>query len=298
MHQVIDDGFISMLEARDLHIKNPMNGLFGGNRRSSKYGSSAEFADYREYTPGDDLRRIDWNLYGRFEKLYLKLFVDERQLHHRIYLDASASMDWGEPNKSYIALKIAAALGYLSVEALDRVTFYAIHEDICEDICQTVVGRESFYNAAGLLNEVEFFGDGDMGTAINSLENPGYDDGLAIIISDFLTDSDWENAVDYLLYKKHEVYLIQVLARDEITPNLSGKLLMLDSESFGEEDTKNYRSEITRSSVKAYEEAFIYHQNEIKKYCASRDVGFITIASDESIERVLFNKATETGLIQ
>ena len=165
MKQIIDGGFIAMLEARDLRMQNPMNGMFGGNRRSRAYGSSAEFADFREYAPGDDLRRIDWNLYARFEKLYLKLFVDERQLHHKIYIDASASMDWGEPNKAHIALKIAAAVGFLSVQSMDRVSFYAIHEDTCEDLCQTVVGREAFYNAVNMLNEVDFYGDGDMGAA-------------------------------------------------------------------------------------------------------------------------------------
>ena len=298
MKQIIDGGFIAMLEARDLHIQNPMNGLFGGNRRSRAYGSSAEFADYREYAPGDDLRRIDWNLYARFEKLFLKLFVDERQLHHKIYIDASASMDWGEPNKAHMALKLAAAVGFLAVQAMDRVSFYAVHEDACEDLCRTVVGREAFYNAANLLNSVEFYGDGDLGAAFRNLEDPGRGDGISVIISDFLTDADWKSAVDKLLYHNREVYLIQVLSRDEITPGIRGKVLMLDSEALDEDDLKNYRTEVTRSSVKAYEEAFLYHQNEIKQFCAARNVGFITLCSDDTIERILFQKATEVGLIQ
>ena len=297
MKQIIDGGFIAMLEARDLRIQNPMNGMFGGNRRSRAYGSSAEFADFREYAPGDDLRRIDWNLYARFEKLYMKLFVDERQLHHKIYIDASASMDWGEPNKAHIALKLAAAIAYLSVQAMDRVSFYAIHEDTCEDLCQTIIGREAFYNAANILNTVDFYGDGDIGTAFETLENPGNGDGISVIISDFLTDSDWKSAVDKLLYHNREVYLIQVLSRDEITPDISGKVLMLDAESIDEDDGRNYRSEVTRSSVKAYEEAFLYHQKEIKQFCAARNVVFITVCSDESVERMLFQKATEVGLI-
>lgn len=298
MRRVIDDSFIAMLESRDLRIQKPMDGLFGGNRRSAAYGSSAEFADFREYNPGDDLRRIDWNLYARFEKLMLKLFVDERQLHHRIYLDASASMDWGEPNKADAALKLAAALGFLSVQAMDRVTFYAIHENSCEDLCRTVVGREAFYNAAGILDRLKFFGEGDMGAAICGQEDPGKGDGLSVIISDFFTDSDWRSAVDRLLFLGREVHLIQVISRDEITPELSGKVLMLDAESFDEEDERNYRTEITRSSVKAYEEAFEFHQKELRDFCAARGVGFVTVCSDESIERMLFQKATEVGLIQ
>ncbi len=277
MKQIIDDAFIAMLEARDLHIKNPMNGLFGGNRRSRAYGSSAEFADFRDYAPGDDLRRIDWNLYARFEKLFLRLYVDEKQLHHKIYLDTSASMDWGEPNKGYTMMKLAAALGFLSVQAMDRVSFFAIHENECEDLCQTVIGREAFYNAANILNELDFYGDGDIGEAITAIENPGNGNGMSVIISDFMTDSDWQGAVDYLLYHKREVHLIQVLSRDELAPSLAGKLLMIDEEAFDEEDAKNYRTEVTKSSIKAYDEAFIYHQKQISDFCAARGVGFITV---------------------
>ena len=108
--KIIDEGFLSLLEGRDLQIRRSMQGLFGGTRPSPFFGSSAEFAEYREYVPGDDLRRVDTNLLARFDKLYTKQFVDERQLHHRIYVDASRSMDWGTPNKGHLALKLCAAL--------------------------------------------------------------------------------------------------------------------------------------------------------------------------------------------
>ena len=298
MKHIIDDGFIAMLEARDLLVKNPMNGLFGGNRRAQAYGSSAEFADFREYAPGDDLRRIDWNLYARFEKLYLKLFVDERQLHHKIYIDASASMDWGEPSKAHMALKLAAALGFLAVQSMDRVSFYTLQENTCQNLCRTVVGREAFYNAANTLNHVRFYGDSDIGAAFASLEDIGHGDGLSILISDFLTESDWKSAVDKLLYHNREVCLIQVLSRDEIAPGLTGKVLMLDAERVDEDDERNFRSEITRTSMKAYEEAFAWHRKELKDFCAARNVSFMTVCSDESIQRMLFMNATEVGLIQ
>ena len=297
MRKIIDGAFVSMLEARDLNIKNPMNGMFGGNRRSKAYGSSAEFADYREYVPGDDLRRIDWNLYARFEKLFLKLFVDERQQHHRIYLDASASMDYGEPCKADIALKLAAAFSYLSVQAMDRATVYTINENVCEDLTKTMVGREAFYKGADLLNSVKFYGESFITEAVTAQENPGKGDGMSIIISDFLTDADWKGAVDFLLYNKREVQLIQVLSPEELSPLMSGKVFMLDSEAFDEEDERNYKTEISRSSVKAYAEAFEYMRRDIVNFCNARNVGFMQIISDESIEKMLFLKATEAGMI-
>lgn len=295
MRQVIDGAFLSMLEGRDLRIKNPMNGLFGGNRRSKAYGSSAEFADFREYVPGDDLRRIDWNLYARFEKLFLKLFVDERQLHHKIYLDASASMDWGEPNKADTALKLAAALGYLSVQAMDRVSFYAIHQNRCDDLCQTVVGREAYYRAADALNQVEFYGDSDLDAAIS--QDLGNSDGISVIISDFLTDSDWKSAVDRLCYHGREVYLIQVLAPDELAPGMSGKVMLLDTEALDTDDDRNYRTEVTRPAVKAYAEALHWLRQDMIAFCAARKVGFVSVCTSESIEKMLFQNATEAGLI-
>ena len=298
MKKIVDGSFIAMLESRDLHLHRPMDGLFGGNRRAKSYGSSVEFADYREYTEGDDLRRIDWNLYARFEKMFLKLFVDEKQLHHRIYLDCSSSMDWGRENKSHLALKMAAALGFLSIQAMDRVSYYALKGDKCEQLYGRIFGRDAFYRAADGLNELRFKGECDLGKAILSQEDPGKNDGLSIIISDFMTESDWKSAVDYLVHRKREVYLIQILARDEITPSLAGRVFMLDSESMDEDDERNERHEITRSAMKAYEEAFLYHQNELRQFCDSRGVGFLTVPSDESIERLLFLHATEVGLIQ
>lgn len=298
MKNIVDGAFLSTLETLDLNIRKLMNGQFGGNRRSLAYGSSAEFADFREYMPGDDLRRIDWNIYGRFEKLFIKLYVDERQLHHHIYIDSSLSMDWGEPQKSYVALRIAAALGFMSVQAMDKVSFFALHEDGCEDICHTVVGKNAFYQAANELNEVEFYGDTDLCDAIKSCENPGNGNGVSIIISDFLTESDWMSAVDWLLYHKRQVVLIQVLSRDEISPGMSGKVLLMDAESFDEEDERNYKTEVTRTSLKAYEEALKFHENNIRKFCASREVGFMTVCSDESIERIFYANGMEAEVVK
>ena len=298
MKKIVDGAFLSTLETLDLNVKALMNGGFGGNRRSSAYGSSAEFADFREYAAGDDLRRIDWNIYGRFEKLFIKLYVDERQLHHRIYVDTSASMDYGEPKKSYAALRIAAALGFISVQAMDKVSFYALFEDDCEDLCHTVMGKDAFYRAANELNELEFFGDTDLCASIKACENPGKDDGISYIISDFFTESDWQSAVDWLLFKGRQVVLIQVVSRDEIVPGMSGKLQLMDSEAIDDEDLKNFKLEITKTSVKAYSEALEYHENEIRKFCATRGVSFMTVCSDESVERIFFKKGMEAEVVK
>jgi len=298
MKNIIDNGFVSMLEGHTLRVANPMDGLFGGNRRSTKYGSSVDFADYREYQPGDDLRRIDWNLYARFDKLYLKLFTDERQQHHRIYIDASASMGYGEPAKSECALKLAAALAYLSVSAMDRVSIYVIHETEIEKLGQTIHGREGFYQLVQLLNQVEFYGDAQMGKAFLMEENLGHFDGMSILISDFLTDENFLRGIDRMVFEKRQVEMIQIFSREEVAPGMSGQYLLLDSEGVGEEDPKNFRVEVTRKRIEAYQLALRFIMNRLRNYANSRGIGYIWTVSDESIEKMLFIHAAKEGLIQ
>ena len=112
--KVLDGEFFERLERVSLYMQDAMSGFFGGSRKAHGHGNTVEFSDFREYVPGDDLRRIDWNVYARFEKYFIKLFTDERQLHHRIIIDCSASMATGKPEKAVTALRLAAALGYLA----------------------------------------------------------------------------------------------------------------------------------------------------------------------------------------
>ena len=121
---VINEEFLTRLDALQMHIKDNVAGMFGGNRQSKTHGSSCEFDDYREYMAGDDITKIDWNAYARFDKLYLKLYLDERRMHNRIYIDASRSMTHGRSEKSDQALRIAAAIAYLSISQLDKVSIY------------------------------------------------------------------------------------------------------------------------------------------------------------------------------
>ena len=127
---VINEEFLSRLDTLETLLKNNVAGMFGGNKQSKygSFGSSAEFADYRDYMPGDDITKIDWNTYARFDKLYLKLFLDERQMHTRIYIDTSRSMDYGKGQKAEQAIKLAVALAYMAVNEMDKVSVYAIRE--------------------------------------------------------------------------------------------------------------------------------------------------------------------------
>ena len=214
----INDEFFNRLETMSLNLRADLSGFFGGKHLVSTYGQTVEFADYREYMLGDDIRRIDWNLFSRFEKYFIKLFTDERQMHIRIYLDCSASMGKTNPNKSAYAVGVAAALGFLAVHNTDKVSFGLIKDKVADNPFGTIVGKNTFFKTISELENIEFSGESDLAAAITNSHDTGSGDGLAVIISDFFTESDWRKAIDYLTYKKRQVLLVQVLAPEEIDP--------------------------------------------------------------------------------
>ena len=202
MKQIIDERFLSQLELFSLTIKDNVAGLFGGSHQSKKYGTSCEFADYREYVEGDDISKIDWNIYGRFEQLYLKLYLDEKQMYTKIYVDASRSMSYF--NKDEYALRLAASLAYLSVSEMDRVSIYLVKEHTIIPLFEKIIGREKFFENVSKLNNVKFDGDVFMSDAIMR-SDVGFGNGKSIIISDFLTENDYLSAIDYLRDKHRDV---------------------------------------------------------------------------------------------
>ena len=296
--RILDGDFLDRLDAAALVLKTPMTGFFGGSRKARSYGNTVEFADFREYAPGDDIRRIDWNVYARTEKYFIKLFTDERQMHNRIMIDCSASMACGQPEKAEAALRIAAAFGYLSVAAMDRVSFELMQGNKANGLGITITNKDSFYRAAQKLESTEFKGEVDIEKAIVNMESPGRDDGLTVIISDFLTDSNWKKAIDFLMYQRKEILMIQVLSPDEMFPDLDGRIDMLDSEARDPADPRNMRLVMTKKMVKAYQKALDEYEQELVDFCASRNATFFTVTSDEPIEKVIFGKGYETEIIK
>ena len=290
---VINEDFLQQVEALQVILKNNLAGLFGGNHKSRTYGSSCEFADYRDYIPGDDITKIDWNAYARFDKLYLKLFLDERQVHTRIYIDASRSMDYGEGKKAEMALQIAATLAYLSICEMDRVSVYYIKENKVHEVISNIVGKESFYNSIGKLNEIEFSDDCFISDSILPTK-VGYGDGMSIIISDFLTNNDYETAIDYLVGKRRDLICFQVLSKEELKPNIRGKVHFYDSENVN----KQYRKNINRDVAKAYNEALNYTIDRIKNYCNSREANYLLVQSEKSVSELFLKTLPEMGVFK
>ena len=293
----LNDAFFSRLETLSLNLRSSLAGYFGGKHLVRTYGQTVEFADYREYQLGDDIRRIDWNLYSRFEKYFLKLFTDERQMQIQIFMDCSGSMGKTNAQKGRYAVAAAAALGFLAVQNMDKVNYYFMREGRAEDPFGTIVGKNSFFRAMSGLSNVEYEGDLDMESCVTHCGNVSENNGLSVIISDFCTESDWKKAVDYLCYKKRQVLLLQVLSPEEMDPAYEGRVSLIDSESLDAEDTRNMKLKITRSMLKAYEEALRDFREEIRSFCAKREAGYISVSTDTAIERVLFGELLKEGIM-
>jgi uncharacterized protein (DUF58 family) len=289
----ITEELLAQIENLQMLLKNNVAGMFGGNHKSRTHGSSCEFADYRDYVDGDDTTKLDWNAYARFDKLYLKLFLDERQMHTRIYIDASRSMEYGDPGKAERALLYAATLAYLSVCEMDKVSIYVIKDKAIHEIIRGMVGKEAFLSSINKLEEIVFDGDSFISEAIVP-ENVGFGDGLSVIISDFLTDNDYEAAIDHLIGKRRDVFCLQILSMDELSPQARGKVHFFDSENA----SLFYRKDIDREIAKAYKRALEYATSRIRDYCNARGADYLLVSAEDRPQDVLFEKFINMGVFR
>lgn len=290
---VIDEAFLAEVEALQTILKNNIAGMFGGNHQAKTFGSSCEFADYRDYVPGDDMTKIDWNVYARFDKLYQKLYLDERQMHTKIYIDASRSMQHGSLEKAEQAIKLAAAFAYLSVCEMDKVSIFAIRDGSIEEVISGMVGKDSYLNYINKLNDIEFGSAVSISNAILP-SNIGRGDGYSIIISDFLTDEDYESAIDRLAERKRDILCVQVLSREELNPQFRGKMHLFDSEN----QANFFRKKIDKDRVNAYKEALKYVTNRIKNYCESRGGHYLLVPAYRKLFDVFFGDLVDLEVLK
>lgn len=288
MSELFDMGFFSKLNHLKLAMHIRLDKGLSGGRKSSAKGSSVEFSDFREYLPGDDIRRIDWNVYGRLDKLYVKQFMEEKEAFYHIFLDTSASMDFGEQKKSVMALRLAAVFAWLVLKQLDRVEILTLRDGRLGKT-SPVAGRESFQRLLKELEQVTFTGTTRINEAVRRSSFWGR--GICIVISDFLDPEGVEEAIRYLTFKKQEILLIQVLAREELHFEEEGTLALEDMET-GEQ----VRVTVTRQTVKAYEDALEVHNQSLQKLAKRYGCAWQQVTADEDLEKVVFHTLKQKGI--
>ncbi len=250
MKKIIDTAYINLLEGLNLDLSLKLKNNKLGKKRSSAKGSSVEFSDYREYMAGDDYRRIDWNALARFEKVFLKLYMEEQESKISIFLDSSKSM--GFDKKREISIKTAAFFAFTSIKAYDSVSTIFFSDKIDGEI-RNLNTKQGFYRLASYMEEIEHSGNSELLKVIQN-KIPSFKKGYTIIISDFLYEHKLDEVLSQLAFKKQKVIICHILNKDEIMPDFESNYRLKDSES-GKElnvDATEYTRELYLENLNAY----------------------------------------------
>src|SRR4051794_28217598 len=219
--------FLARLEQLELVSRKIFLGRMKGERRSKKKGQSVEFADYRNYVVGDDLRHLDWNLYARLDRLFIRLFMEEEDLHFYVLLDNSLSMDFGTPSKLHYARQVAAALGFIGLVNMDRVVIEAFNDRLTQRM-PAMRGRRSLWRMLDYLAKIEPAGPSDLRQALRAFSMQCSGKGIVVLLSDLMDKGGYEEALRYLVARQLDIYVIQILSQEEIDPEIVGDLRLVD----------------------------------------------------------------------
>jgi uncharacterized protein (DUF58 family) len=263
-----------------------------GERRSRARGQSVEFADHRNYVAGDDFRYLDWNLYGRLDKLFLKLYEEERELPVTIFLDASESMTFGTPPKFDFARQIAAAIGYVALCGFDRVSVHifpdAPGEGAVRGALRAVRGRKSSLEFFKNLTQITAQGQAALNESLRRGALAARQAGVAVVLSDFLDPAGYEPGLTALIGRGFQVNAVQILAPEEVNPPTYGDLRLVDSET-------GVIQEVTfgKFRLNAYQQTVQNYIQRLREFCQARGVSFFTTTSDAALEKLLLKQLRE-----
>ncbi len=299
--RLLDAEFLRKLERLSVTAARPFPGRMKGEKRSPRRGSSVEFADYREYAPGDDLRYVDWKAYARLERLFLKLFVEEEDLSVHLLLDASQSMDFaggaqpgavpGRLTKFEYARKVAAALGYVGLIRYDRVGVSGFAQALGRRI-PVLRGRSSVPQLFSYLEQVRPGGSTNFAHALQNYALRAQTPGVCVVLSDFF-DPNWEKGVRALLARRFQVVLLQVLAPEELEPDLTGDLRLVDAET-GE----SREISVTPQLVSRYREALDTFCGHLTDTASKHGMEYLRVTTDAPFEDLLLKTLRNSGLLK
>jgi uncharacterized protein (DUF58 family) len=281
---IFSSEFLVQLERLSLLSRRVFRGRVKGERRSPRRGHSVEFCDYRAYGVGDDLRYVDWNIYGRLDRLHVKLFVDEQDLCLHLLLDASASMDFGAPTKLEYGARLAAALGFIGLVSMERVGVGVLRERVAEGWPPTR-GRNQVMNLFDFLGRVRPAGGTTLNDGLQNYARRAREPGLAIVISDLLDPGGFEAGVRALLEHRFDVHLIHVLAPEEMNPELAGDFRLVDSET-GEVRELS----VDGDAIRAYRERLRQFLERVEAFSRAHELGYHRVTVDTSVEEFVLSQ--------
>lgn len=283
---------MAQLERLELVTRKIFRGRMKGERRSKRKGQSVEFADFRAYVPGDDLRSIDWNLYARLDKLIVKLFLEEEDLHFYVLVDASRSMDFGEPTKLDYAKQLAAALGFVGLVRTDRVRIETIGQGLREH-GPVLRGRKSVWRMLEFLDGIEPDDSTSLAAGVKNfcLRNPGR--GVVVLISDLMDKSGYEAGLRCLASQRMDVYVIHLLSQEELSPDVKGDLQLVDSE-----DADVAEITVSAPLLARYQATLSAFTGGALEFCSRRGINYLLANNQTPVKELISNYLRRRGLVR
>jgi len=282
---------MARLDQLDVMSRKILAGKMKGERRSKRRGQSVEFADYRNYVIGDDLRFIDWNIYGRLDKLFLKLFLEEEDLSLYILADVSKSCDYGDPSKAMYIKKVAAALGYIGLVNYNRVSIVAMAEGIVAET-GAMRGRKRVAQMIDFVSQLQPTGASHFTESCRRFALAHRQKGVCVILSDFFIKEGFEDGLRYVAGGKYDLFAVQVLSPQEINPDLQGDLKLRDIE-----DNDMAEVSITQPLIKQYKSNLNAYCLALKDYLTRRGATYLFSSTAVPFDTLVMNYLRERGLL-
>ena len=276
-----DSDFLKKLEYLYIVSKKIFAGRIKAERRSTRRGVSVEFADYRNYTAGDDFRYIDWNAFARLDELLLKLYEEREDLHIYFLVDASQSMTYGELPKLIYAKRVAAALAYIGLSNLDRIGITAFNTTDMNRL-PTERGKGKIFTVLNFLDQIDGSGETDLESAFHNFVHMTKRRGLVVLISDLFDPNGFTAGLNMLKFQKHDLFVIHIIDEKEAEPNLLGDYHLVDVE------TDQLRPvTINENHIKRYQTLFKKYCDDLERYCTQREISLVRTMTKAPFEELI-----------
>jgi uncharacterized protein (DUF58 family) len=289
--ELLPPPLLARLERMELISRKVFRGRLKGERRSKRKGQSVEFADFRNYVPGDDLRFVDWNLYARLDKLYLKLFLEEEDLHVYFLVDSSPSMDFGEPTKFFASKQLAAALAFVGMCRGDRVRIEFLGAE--NKTSPILRGRSQLWRMTEFVNSVQPTETFELTDAIKRFCLRATGRGIVVLLTDLMDKNGYESALRVLVGQQMDVFVLQVLSPAEFDPDLTGDLKLVDCE-----DNDEAEISVSTAVIKKYKATLAAFVDQARRFCAQRDMTYMLTRSDQGADVLVGQYLRERGLVR
>jgi uncharacterized protein (DUF58 family) len=290
--RLLDPAFLQKLDTLSLLSRKRFRGVQRGDRRSTARGRGVEFDDYRAYQLGDDYRYIDWNVVSRLDRFFVKMFSEEEDLDVSLLIDTSRSMAAGQPPKLMLAKQLAAAIGYIGLVNLDRVGVSAFGSTVSSRL-ERLRGRGRAFDLLQFLDGLAPSGDTDLETAMRRHVAASHRRGLVVLLTDLFDPRGYEQALLLSRHHRFHLFLIHILADDELVPSITGDLRLVDVET-GHAVEVTVDAEALRQYVAARDAFF----NGIERFCFRHGIDYLRTTTSVPVETLVLRWLRQGGLLQ